>query len=86
VWHVTPPISVVLTLENGENQAFKIPEEQKLTVNGQEVDALGLKKGMLVNATKIVETPVTAVSRQTQVTGTMPAGTPVLIPLTLPGS
>jgi hypothetical protein len=27
----------------------------------------------------IVETPVTVVSHQTQVTGTMPAGTPVLI-------
>jgi hypothetical protein len=44
---VTPPISVILTLENGENQAFKIPEGQKFTVNGQEVDAWGLKKGML---------------------------------------
>jgi hypothetical protein len=34
VWHVTPPISVVLTLENGENQAFKIPEGQKFTASG----------------------------------------------------
>ncbi len=79
VWHVTPPLSVILTLENGENQAFKIPNGQKFTVNGQEVDAWGLKKGMLVSASKIVETPVTAVSHQTQVTGTLPAGTPVLI-------
>jgi LPXTG-motif cell wall-anchored protein len=70
VWHVSPPLSVILTLENGENQAFKIPEGQKFTVNGQEKDAWGLKKGMLVSATKIVETPVT---------GTMPAGAPVLI-------
>ena len=79
VWHVSPPLSVILTLENGENQAFKIPEGQKFTVNGQEKDAWGLKKGMLVSATKIVETPVTAISQQTQVTGTMPAGAPVLI-------
>jgi LPXTG-motif cell wall-anchored protein len=79
VWHINPPLSVILKLENGENQSFKIPEGQKFTVNGQEVDAWGLKKGMLVNATKIVETPVTSVSQQTQVTGTMPAGTPVLI-------
>lgn len=79
VWHVTPPLSVILTLENGENQAFKIPEGQKFTVGGQEVDAWGLKKGMEVSATKVVETPVTAVSQHTQVTGTMPAGAPVLI-------
>jgi LPXTG-motif cell wall-anchored protein len=79
VWHITPPLSVILTLENGENQSFKIPDGQKFTVNGREVDAWGLKKGMLVSATKIVETPLTAVSQQTQLTGTLPAGAPVLI-------
>ena len=79
VWHVSPPLSVILTLENGENQSFKIPEGQKFTVNGLEKDAWGRKKGMLVSATKIVETPLTAVSQQTQLTGTMPAGAPVLI-------
>jgi LPXTG-motif cell wall-anchored protein len=79
VWHITPPLSVILTMANGENQAFKIPDGQKFTVNGREVDAWGLKKGMLVSATKIVETPVTAVSQQTQLTGTLPPGAPVLI-------
>ena len=79
VWHVTPPISVILTLENGENQAFKIPEGTKFTVGGQETDAWGLKKGMTVTATKIVETPVTAVSQHTQVTGTLPPGSTVLV-------
>ena len=58
VWHITPPLSVILKLENGENQSFKIPDGQKFTVDGVEVDAWGLKKGMVVNATKIVETPV----------------------------
>jgi len=79
VWHVTPPLKVILTLENNENQAFKIPDGQKFTVDGKEVDAFGLKKGMMVTATKIVETPVTAVTEHTQVNGTMPAGQPVLI-------
>ena len=46
VWHVTPPLSVILTLENGENQAFNIPDGQKFMVAGQETDAWGLKKGM----------------------------------------
>ena len=79
VWHVNPPIYVILTLENGENQGFKIPDGQKFTVDGQEKDAWGLKKGMNVTATKIVETPVTSVSQHTQVTGTIPASGTVLI-------
>jgi hypothetical protein len=79
VWHVTPPNSVILTMENGENQSFKIPQGQKFTVDGVETDAFGLKKGMKVNAVKIVETPMTSVSQHRQVSGTMPAGEPVLI-------
>jgi hypothetical protein len=79
VWHVTPPLSVILTLENGENQSFTIPKGQKFMVDGKETDAWGLKKGMVVSATKIEETPVTSVSQHRQVTGTMPAGAPVLV-------
>jgi hypothetical protein len=56
-----------------------IPDGQKFTVDGREVDAFGLKKGMMVTATKIVETPVTAVTEHSQVTGTIPSGGTVLI-------
>jgi LPXTG-motif cell wall-anchored protein len=76
VWHVTPPTSVILTLENGTNQSFKIPKGQKFDVNGQMVDAFGLKKGMVVNATKIVEVPETLVTQQRHVSGTMPTPPP----------
>jgi hypothetical protein len=79
VLKITPPFSVRLALENGESQLFKIPEGQKFTVDGQEIDAFGLKEGMKITATKIVETPVTNVSEQTRVTGTMPQTLPVLI-------
>jgi hypothetical protein len=79
VWHVTPPLSVILTMENGQNQSFKIPDGQKFMVSGQETDAWGLKKGMNVSATRITETPLTSVSQHTQVTGTMPGDQPVLI-------
>jgi hypothetical protein len=79
VWHVSPPNSVILTMENGENQSFKIPQGQKFTVDGAETDAFGLKKGMTVNATKIVETPMTSVSQHRQVSGTLPPSAPVLI-------
>ena len=79
VLKVTPPLSVMLALENGESQLFNIPEGQKFTVNGQEIDAWGLREGMKISATKIVETPVTSVSEKTRVTGTMPQKSPVLI-------
>jgi len=72
VWHVSPPNSVILTMENGKNQSFKIPKDQKFNVSGQMVDAWGLKKGMSISATKIVEVPQTAVSHQRSVTGQMP--------------
>jgi LPXTG-motif cell wall-anchored protein len=79
VWHITPPLSVILTLENGENQSFKIPEGQKFMVDGKETDAWGLRKGMKVTAMRITETPLTLTSQHTQVTGTMSADEPVLI-------
>jgi hypothetical protein len=91
VWHVNPPNSVILTMENGENQQFKIPNGQKFTVNGQQTDAWGLKKGMMVSATKVVEVPETVVTQQRQLAGTMPppppappADQPILIVMAAP--
>jgi hypothetical protein len=76
VWHVSPPNSVILHLEDGTNQSFKIPKGQKFNINGQMVDAFGLKKGMIVTATKIVEEPETVVSQQKKISGRMPAPPP----------
>jgi hypothetical protein len=64
VWHVTPPLTVILTLENGQNQEFKIPKGQKFNVDGQMVDAFGLKKGMKVDAQKVVEEPEIVVAQK----------------------
>ena len=76
VWHVNPPLSVILTLNDGTNQEFKIPNGQKFVVNGKTVDAWGLKKGMTVNATKVVEVPQTTVSQNSAFTGTAPPPPP----------
>jgi hypothetical protein len=91
VFHVTPPTSVVLTLEDGTNEQFKIPKGQKFTINGEETDAFGLKKGMTVSATKIIEEPTTVVEHRTQLTGSMPppplpppANAPILIAVATP--
>jgi len=76
VWHVTPPSTVILTLEDGSNQSFKIPNNQKFTINGEETDAFGLKKGMVVSAQRITEVPETVVTQQVKRTGTMPPPPP----------
>lgn len=76
VWHVAPPNTVILTLEDGTNQQFKIPKDQKFNVNGQETDAWGLKKGMKVSATKIVEVPEVHVTQSQQVSGKLPPPPP----------
>ena len=81
VWHVNPPSSVILTLEDGTNQQFKIPQGQKFNVDGQMVDAWGLKKGMTISATKVVEEPLTEVSQKKQLTGTMPEPPPADAPI-----
>jgi len=76
VWSVSPPSTVILTLEDGTNQKFNIPKDQKFTIDGQQLDAFGLKKGMRVSATKVVEVPMTEVEEQRRLTGSMPPPPP----------
>ena len=76
IWSVNPPSSVILTLDDGTNQAFKIPEGQKFNIDGQMTDAWGLKQGMKVSATKVTEVPETVVDQEKAVTGTMPPPDP----------
>jgi LPXTG-motif cell wall-anchored protein len=76
VWFINPPSTVILTMEDGKNQEFKIPNGQKFNVDGQMVDAWGLKKGMTVNATKVVEAPATVIAQRAKLTGEMPPPPP----------
>jgi hypothetical protein len=76
VFQVMPPTTVILTLEDGKNQQFKIPNGQKFMINGQETDAFGLRKGMNVSAQMVVESPETVVSQSVQRTGTAPPPPP----------
>lgn len=91
VWNVQPPNSVILTLADGTNQSFKIPKNQKFNIDGQMVDAWGLKKGMKVTATKVVEETVTQVEQARKLTGQMPpppapppAEVPILVVMAVP--
>jgi LPXTG-motif cell wall-anchored protein len=75
VWHVNPPVSIILALPDGTNKQYEIPRGQKFTVNGQEMDAFHLKKDMNVTATVITEVPESHVAEQRTVTGQMPPPT-----------
>jgi hypothetical protein len=91
VWQIMPPVSVSLILEDGKVQQFKIPKNQKFNVDGQMVDAWGLRKGMKISATKVVEVPETVIAQQRQVTGSSPpppppppADVPILVAMAEP--
>jgi len=76
VWQVSPPNSVILTLDDGTNQRFKIPPGQKFNINGTQTDAFGLKKGMVVSAQRVTEVPEMVVTEQVKRTGVMPPPPP----------
>ncbi len=84
VWAINPPVSIILTLEDGKNQQFKIPENQKFDLDGQMIDAFAVRKGMVLTATKVVEVPTVEVTKKKTVTGEAapappPADVPVLV-------
>jgi hypothetical protein len=81
VFQAMPPLSVVLTMEDGTVQQFTVPKGQKFNIDGQMLDVFALRKGMTLSATKVVEVPETVVTQQRKVTGTIPADQPVLISL-----
>ena len=76
VWHVSPPRYVMLTLEDGSSQRFEIPDGQKFKVEGKTVNAWGLKPGMIITATKVVEFTTTEIEQQRKLTGSMPPPPP----------
>jgi LPXTG-motif cell wall-anchored protein len=94
VFYVNPPTSVILTMDDNTNQRFTIPKGQKFNINGQTMDAFGLRKGMQVSATKVVEVPETVVTQKRILAGTMPPPPPlppnqpiliaVLVPVRMP--
>jgi len=85
VWSITPPLSIILTLEDNKNQQFKIPEGQKFSVDGKMVDAFEVRKGMIVSATKVVQVPSVAVTKSQTVTGEA-APTPAPAPAPTPAA
>lgn len=70
VWHASPT-TVVLTLANGENRQYDVPKGMKFDVDGEKKDAMDLRQGMKVTATKVVEAPRMEVASDSVITGTL---------------
>ena len=71
VW-VAGPTSVILTLENGENKQYDVPEGMRFDVDGKKLEAMELRPGMNLTATKIVESQRTEIATDNVVTGVGP--------------
>ena len=69
VWQAGPT-TVVLTLANGENHQYDVPAGMKFNVDGVMKEAMELRPGMKVTATKVVESPRMELATDAVVTGT----------------
>jgi hypothetical protein len=76
VWQINAPNTVILTLPDNTNKQYRIPKDQKFTIDGREVTAFELKKGMNVSATVLTAVPETVVAEQRKVTGSAPPPPP----------
>ena len=66
------PKSIIVTLEGGENKQYEVPSGFKFDVEGKKLEAMELRPGMKLTATKIVEEPVTVITQDVVVTGVAP--------------
>jgi hypothetical protein len=66
------PKSIIVRFDNGETKQYEVPEGFKFDVDGRQLSAMELKPGMKLKGTKIVEEPVTVITKDIVVTGTAP--------------
>jgi 2-oxoglutarate dehydrogenase E2 component (dihydrolipoamide succinyltransferase) len=71
VWYVSGN-TLIVTLPNNENRSFKVDDSYRFTVAGQPASVHDLKKGMVINAQKIVEQPKSTFASNVAVTGQAP--------------
>jgi hypothetical protein len=66
------PKSIIVTLQNGENRQYEVPDGFKFTVDGKQLEAMQLRPGMKLTGTKIVEQPRVVITHDVVVAGTAP--------------
>jgi|SRR5579872_6470685 len=70
IWHVSKPNSVILTLPDGTNQRYTVPNHAKF--NGKAKSVFDLKKGMTLEATIITDDEHTVMEQTKSTAGVMP--------------
>ena len=78
MFHVTPPSTIIVSLPDNSNQVLKVPADTKFKVNGREVTAFELRKGMKIEATIVTDSSETVMSQSKKVTGIAPP--PAVLP------
>jgi hypothetical protein len=66
------PKSIIVTLDGGVNKQYDVPAGFKFDVGGKQLEAMELRPGMKLTATRIVEEPVSVISHDVVVTGSAP--------------
>jgi LPXTG-motif cell wall-anchored protein len=80
VFNVNAPSAVIVSLKDGGNQIFKVPNHAKFIVNGQEKSIFELGKGMSFDATIVTDETEHIVASSKSVVGQAPApATPALL-------
>jgi hypothetical protein len=73
VWHVNAPRTVIVTLPDGTNHTFKVPDHAKFIVNGKPKSVFDLKKKMAFEATIVTDSSEDVMTQSKSITGTAPA-------------
>ena len=66
------PKSIIVTNDVGENKQYDVPSGFKFDVEGKQLEAMELRPGMKLTATKIVEEPISVITKDVVVTGVAP--------------
>lgn len=65
------PKSIIVSLEDNVNKQYEVPDGFMFDVEGKKLSAMELRPGMKLTATKIVEEPVSVITKDVVVTGTV---------------
>lgn len=73
VWHVSAPHSVIVTMPEGKNQIFRVPDHANFYVNGEPRSVHDLRPGMTFEATIVTDDTHDVVSQNKTMVGEAPA-------------
>ena len=73
VWHVNPPNYLIVSLPEGGNREFIVPDDALFHIDGVDKTLFDLREGMKISATVLKTEPLNSVTTHTVVTGQTPA-------------